>query len=133
MSQPKHDVIKPTEYKPSSSDRSDARAPLIKAVIGLAGILVAVAFWFMWVLPHPLDWKEALVAARFAAPTSAGILFAMLKASGLKETWLFRKARVLAIFDDVSALVAAGNDEANIKANINRVPILAITDSANKL
>ena len=48
MSQPKHDVIEPTEYKPSSSDRSDARAPLIKAVIGLAGILVAVAFWFIF-------------------------------------------------------------------------------------
>ena len=48
MSQPKHDVIEPTEYKPSSSDRSDARAPLIKVVIGLAGILVAVAFWFIF-------------------------------------------------------------------------------------
>ena len=48
MSQPKHDVIEPTEYKPSSSDSSDARAPIIKVVIGLAGILVAVAFWFIF-------------------------------------------------------------------------------------
>jgi len=66
---------------------------------------IAVAFWFMWALPHPLGWKEALVAARFAAPTSAGILFAMLEAAGLKETWLFRKARVLAIFDDLGTIL----------------------------
>jgi Kef-type K+ transport system membrane component KefB len=46
-------------------------------------------------------WKEALVAGCFAAPTSAGVLFSMLAAAGLGATWLFRKARVLAIFDDL--------------------------------
>lgn len=66
---------------------------------------IAVAAWFIWVLPNPLDWKEALVAARFAAPTSAGILFAMLEAAGLKQTWLFRKARILAIFDDLDTIL----------------------------
>lgn len=50
-------------------------------------------------------WKEALLAGRFAAPTSAGILFSMLAAAGLSATWLFRKARVLAIFDDLDTVL----------------------------
>lgn len=47
------------------------------------------------------DWKEALLAGCFAAPTSAGILFAMLAAAGLTSSWMFGKARLLAIFDDL--------------------------------
>ncbi len=31
-------------------------------------------------------WKESLLASRFAAPTSAGVLFAMLAAAGLSAT-----------------------------------------------
>lgn len=50
-------------------------------------------------------WKEALLAGRFAAPTSAGVLFSMLAAAGLSATWLFRKARVLAIFDDLDTVL----------------------------
>ena len=50
-------------------------------------------------------WKEALLIARFAAPTSAGVLFAMLAAAGLGTTWLFRKAQVLAIFDDLDTVL----------------------------
>jgi hypothetical protein len=40
-------------------------------------------------------WKETLLAGRFAAPTSAG----------LGATWLFRKARILAIFDDLDTVL----------------------------
>lgn len=50
-------------------------------------------------------WKEALLASRFAAPTSAGILFSMLAAAGLSVTWVFRKARILAIFDDLDTVL----------------------------
>src|SRR5215468_7504280 len=46
-------------------------------------------------------WWEAAVLGRFAAPTSVGLLFPMLAAAGLSETWLYRKARTLAIFDDL--------------------------------
>ena len=35
----------------------------------------------------------------------AGILFSMLEAAGMKETWLFQKARVLAIFDDLDTIL----------------------------
>jgi Kef-type K+ transport system membrane component KefB len=48
---------------------------------------------------------ESLLVGRFAAPTSAGILFAMLAAAGLSATWVFRKARVLAIFDDLDTVL----------------------------
>lgn len=50
-------------------------------------------------------WKEALLTGRFAAPTSAGVLFTMLAAAGLASTWLFQKARILAIFDDIDTVL----------------------------
>ncbi len=50
-------------------------------------------------------WKESLLASRFAAPTSAGVLFSMLAAAGLAATWVFRKARILAIFDDLDTVL----------------------------
>lgn len=50
-------------------------------------------------------WRESLLASRFAAPTSAGVLFSMLIAAGLAATWLFRKARILAIFDDLDTVL----------------------------
>lgn len=50
-------------------------------------------------------WKESLLAGRFAAPTSAGVLFSMLAAAGLGASWLFRKAQVLAIFDDIDTVL----------------------------
>jgi len=64
-----------------------------------------VALWFIFALPDPAPWDLALLAGLFAAPTSAGILFSMLEAAGLKETWLFGKARVLAVFDDLGTLL----------------------------
>ena len=75
-------------------DKSRLRSYAKDYAVGMtaAGVpWLAVAAWFIFALPEPLGWQEALVAARFAAPTSAGILFAMLEAAGLKETWLFRK------------------------------------------
>lgn len=54
---------------------------------------------------RPEAWKESLLAGLFAAPTSAGVLFSMLAAAGLGATWLFRKARILAIFDDLDVVL----------------------------
>jgi Kef-type K+ transport system membrane component KefB len=57
----------------------------------------------MW---HSGDlWRSSLLEGLFAAPTSAGVLFAMLAAAGLGATWLFQKARVLAIFDDLHTIL----------------------------
>lgn len=72
---------------------------------------VFVTAYFMFVmLPQGVwgdfaAWKETLLAGRFAAPTSAGVLFSMLAAAGLGATWLFRKARILAIFDDLDTVL----------------------------
>ncbi len=72
---------------------------------------VFVTGYFVFVmLPSDLwgsadAWKETLLAGRFAAPTSAGVLFSMLAAAGLGATWLFRKARILAIFDDLDTVL----------------------------
>jgi len=51
------------------------------------------------------SWQEALLAGRFAAPTSAGVLFSMLAAAGLSATWYFKKVRILAIFDDLDTVL----------------------------
>jgi Kef-type K+ transport system membrane component KefB len=50
-------------------------------------------------------WKGALLIGRFAAPTSTGMLFAMLAAAGLSATWFFQKARILVIFDDLDTVL----------------------------
>ena len=50
-------------------------------------------------------WKETLLLSRFAAPTSAGILFAMLAAIGLQKSWIYKKIQVLAIFDDLDTIL----------------------------
>jgi hypothetical protein len=46
-----------------------------------------------------------LLLSRFAAPTSAGILFAMLAAVGLKSSWIYKKIQTLAIFDDLDTIL----------------------------
>lgn len=72
---------------------------------------VFCAVYFVFVLAPPelwshLDlWKESLLTARFASPTSAGVLFSMLAAAGLASTWVFKKARILAIFDDLDTIL----------------------------
>jgi hypothetical protein len=69
-----------------------------------------VALYFVYYIgsegQNPLTvWKESLLLARFAAPTSAGVLFSMLAVAGLGSTWMFRKARILAVFDDLDTVV----------------------------
>jgi hypothetical protein len=72
---------------------------------------IFVTGYFMFALLPPEvwgnanAWKETLLAGRFAAPTSAGVLFSMLAAAGLGATWLFKKARILAIFDDLDTVL----------------------------
>ena len=66
--------------------------------------------YFILLMPpqYRLDWgawKETLLLSRFAAPTSAGILFTMLAAAGLKKSWVYQKTRVLAIFDDLDTIL----------------------------
>ncbi len=69
-----------------------------------------VCIYFMFLIPwehfNNWDvWKENLLLSRFAAPTSAGILFSMLAAVGLKSSWVYKKIQTLAIFDDLDTIL----------------------------
>ena len=72
---------------------------------------IFVALYFIFVLSpsglwsHPDLWKEKLLESRFASPTSAGVLLSMLAAAGLGTTWVYQKARILAIFDDLDTIL----------------------------
>lgn len=71
---------------------------------------IFVTFYFVYIItPESArtgqTWIESLLAARFAAPTSAGVLFSMLAAAGLASTWMFKKTRILAIFDDLDTVI----------------------------
>lgn len=72
-------------------------------------ILIAVYYIFFLLPPEYWSsgaaWKETLLLSRFAAPTSAGILFSMLAALGLQQRWIYRKIQVLAIFDDLDTIL----------------------------
>lgn len=71
---------------------------------------ILCALYFVYVLISDFGsegkgWSDVLLASRFAAPTSAGVLFSMLAAAGLAGTWAFNKTRVLAIFDDLDTVL----------------------------
>ena len=72
--------------------------------------LLIVLYYIFVLLPPELwssaeAWKENLLLSRFAAPTSAGILFTMLAALRLQQSWIYRKIQVLAIFDDLDTIL----------------------------
>lgn len=74
--------------------------PWIFASAYFVFVMLPPDFWGSW-----QAWKETLLAGRFAAPTASGILFSMLAAAGLSATWMFRKTRILVIFDDLDTVL----------------------------
>ena len=95
-------------------DKSNLRSygwDYVVAMTAAAFPWIFVTGYFLFVMLPPETWssfdawKETLLAGRFAAPTSAGVLFSMLAAAGLSATWLFKKARILAIFDDLDTVL----------------------------
>lgn len=95
-------------------DRSNLKSygwDYVVAMTAAAFPWIFATLYFLLVLLPPgsfeswAAWKDALLTGRFAAPTSAGVLFSMLAAAGLSATWVFRKARVLAIFDDLDTVL----------------------------
>ena len=81
------------------------------AMLAAAMPWLLIAMYYIFVL-MPSDWwsqgavwKESLLLSRFAAPTSAGILFTMLAAIGLQQSWIYKKIQVLAIFDDLDTIL----------------------------
>ncbi|MDR2539320.1 MAG: hypothetical protein LBC45_01685 [Chlamydiales bacterium] len=64
--------------------------------------LFCSAYFFLFL---DLTLQQSALIGRFAAPTSTGLLFAMLMAAGLAGTWVFKKVRILAIFDDLDTVL----------------------------
>lgn len=77
-----------------------AAVPWLLIALYYIFVLLPPEFWNSWEA-----WKENLLLSRFAAPTSAGILFTMLAAIGLKASWIYKKIQVLAIFDDLDTIL----------------------------
>ena len=81
------------------------------AMIAAAMPWLLIALYYIFVLFPSTQWgngelwKETLLLSRFAAPTSAGILFTMLAALKLKSSWMYKKIQVLAIFDDLDTIL----------------------------
>jgi len=71
------------------------------AAAAVPWLCAALYFWWFF----GLGFNESLLVGRVASPTSAGILFTMLAAAGLATTWVYKKARVLAIFDDLDTVL----------------------------
>ena len=77
-----------------------AAMPWFLIAIYYVFVLLPPEYWNSWEA-----WKGNLLLSRFAAPTSAGILFTMLAAIGLKTSWVYKKIQVLAIFDDLDTIL----------------------------
>lgn len=77
-----------------------AALPWLLVAVYYVIVLLPSVHWYSWEV-----WKENLLLSRFAAPTSAGILFTMLAAIGLKNSWIYKKIQVLAIFDDLDTIL----------------------------
>ena len=81
------------------------------AMVAAAMPWLLIALYYIFVLFSSTQWgsgdlwKETLLISRFAAPTSAGILFTMLAALKLKSSWMYKKIQVLAIFDDLDTIL----------------------------
>lgn len=81
------------------------------AMVAAAMPWLLIALYYIFVLFPSIQWgsgdlwKETLLISRFAAPTSAGILFTMLAALKLKSSWMYKKIQVLAIFDDLDTIL----------------------------
>jgi Kef-type K+ transport system membrane component KefB len=73
-------------------DKSNLRKYGVDYLVAMAAAAVpwlTAAAYFWWFF-H-IGSSESLLIGRFAAPTSAGILFTMLAAAGLAATWTYKK------------------------------------------
>lgn len=71
----------------------------------IAAVLPALLWFGYFVFFIHSPWKPAILSGLSSAPTSAGVLFSMMMAAGLSATWVFKKARVLAVLDDLATIL----------------------------
>lgn len=76
------------------------------SVVAVIAAGLPALLWFIYfVIFIQSPWKPALLSGLSSAPTSAGVLFSMLMAAGLSATWVFKKARTLAVLDDLATIL----------------------------
>lgn len=99
------------EFEVDKSNLKSYAKDYLVAMLAAAMPWLLIAMYYIFVM-MPADWcsngavwKESLLLSRFAAPTSAGILFTMLAAIGLQKSWIYQKIQVLAIFDDLDTIL----------------------------
>jgi hypothetical protein len=99
------------EFEVDKSNIKSYAKDYLVAMLAAAMPWLLIATYYIFVL-MPTEWwssgavwKESLLLSRFAAPTSAGILFTMLAAIGLQKSWIYKKIQVLAIFDDLDTIL----------------------------
>lgn len=99
------------EFEVDKSNLKSYAKDYLVAMLAAAMPWLLIAMYYIFVM-MPSDWcsngavwKESLLLSRFAAPTSAGILFTMLAAIGLQKSWIYQKIQVLAIFDDLDTIL----------------------------
>jgi Kef-type K+ transport system membrane component KefB len=74
-------------------------------VATVAAVLPALMCFVYFLIVLQSSWKPALLSGLSSAPTSAGVLFSMMMAAGLSATWVFQKARTLAVLDDLVTIL----------------------------
>ena len=87
-------------------EKSQPRKYAIDYLVAMGAAAVpwlTAAGYFSWFFD--VGFRETVLIGRFAALMFAGILFTMLAAAGLAATWTYKKARVLAIFDDLDTVL----------------------------
>ena len=99
------------EFEVDKSNLKSYGKDYLVAMLAAAMPWLLIAMYYIFVLmpsetwSNGLVWRESLLLSRFAAPTSAGILFTMLAAIGLQRSWIYKKIQVLAIFDDLDTIL----------------------------
>lgn len=89
-----------------SVDKRKLRSYKWDAGVALITAALPALLWFGYFMFFiRSDWQPALLAGLSSAPTSAGVLFSMMMAAGLSATWVFKKARTLAVLDDLAVIL----------------------------
>ena len=89
-----------------SAEKRDIRSYAWDSVVSVSAAVLPAILWFVYFLVCMRSpWPSALLSGLSSAPTSAGILFSMMTAAGLAATWVFKKARTLAVLDDLATIL----------------------------
>lgn len=89
-----------------SVDKRKIRSYEWDAVVALVAATLPAFLWFLYFMVFiQSPWKPALLSGLSSAPTSAGVLFSMMMAAGVSATWVFKKARTLAVLDDLATIL----------------------------